>query len=716
MLVDKANVRRLQASEDNPLEAALRLKPVAVARPLMAASIASEAALAERYREACKNINRQLTSALGGLFGNFAELLKETFASDPSEDWLKMLASRQGDFEKLDRGIQYYYDFLKDVAETYNAFRELVFAQPVWCCPDLKSFPKHLLLGSLASGAGPDENRTAFYPSPLAASTSDELDRGRFLAQKLDAMIRSFAIPQPSESPRITPSQFEDQPLEERAIPFYYAVDGPARLLSKWNYRLTRRRMERSNYSYHGRAYGDPMSAANSPLDFQTGSFSFFRIEGHVGQKLSAALSAIENEITTKNLPFMVRAVLIGEDRGKVAKTPGIRYTDLHRFHYLVRQDVYHQLDDVASFSKDLKDKVHTNDETRADANAQTKASQLHSVITDTAKGLRTRLTQPFSSFKADVAWQGELTSAMRSAADFKFQLGDYIKTDFTTPFDSLAGHTSSRWIDWLGDLIDDKENQETDRQLFKKFLTEHASIEHFAGVCRGGTFVLVYDAANTVVGDFLLPYVCCETMDQEPEQPPLAKPPRLTLPNDGIRLQPPLTKLIKTDLDPRINALSTEFAGRINFVKDFSQAVLTKAGSLPSVTGPLVNEPGLRLQLEKMAKTEQLVIYANEQAQRPDLTAEKRDLYQKLAVDTEAELAIHVKDTTDFVATRNIDVSAGSDAMVALAEVSRTLETIKSEPAVATVKSALAGAQTAATSANVKFVVANLAKGRFQQ
>ena len=61
LLVDKANVRRLQASEDNPLEAALRLKPVAVARPLMAASIASEAALAERYREACKNINRQLT-------------------------------------------------------------------------------------------------------------------------------------------------------------------------------------------------------------------------------------------------------------------------------------------------------------------------------------------------------------------------------------------------------------------------------------------------------------------------------------------------------------------------------------------------------------------------------------------------------------------------------------------------------------------------------
>jgi hypothetical protein len=58
------------------------------------------------------------------------------------------------------------------------------------------------------------------------------------------------------------------------------------------------------------------------------------------------------------NLPIAVRSVMLGSDRTKVVKKPGIRYDDLHRFHYLLRQAVSHQLEDVVNFSQNFKQKV----------------------------------------------------------------------------------------------------------------------------------------------------------------------------------------------------------------------------------------------------------------------------------------------------------------------------------------------------------------------
>ena len=149
-----------------------------------------------------------------------------------------------------------------------------------------------------------------------------------FYYKKIDALIQTFKVPDPGsiKDIRITPSIFEDQSLEERAIPYYYE----AKPVNKfWNYRLHQRGMDASNYSYNaGYVRGE-----GKPLELQIGRFSFFRIEGHLGEKVSDVMNDIEKEIMVKNLPFAVRAVMVGTEKTKVVKKPGIRYTDLHRFH-----------------------------------------------------------------------------------------------------------------------------------------------------------------------------------------------------------------------------------------------------------------------------------------------------------------------------------------------------------------------------------------------
>jgi hypothetical protein len=99
-----------------------------------------------------------------------------------------------------------------------------LFGDTTWCCPDINRFPKHLLLGNLVIGLNRDEDRTAFYPSPIVSKTLDSLNHAKFLIQKLDTLIKIFEVPTSSDrvAIRITPSLFEDRLLEERAIPYYY--------------------------------------------------------------------------------------------------------------------------------------------------------------------------------------------------------------------------------------------------------------------------------------------------------------------------------------------------------------------------------------------------------------------------------------------------------------------------------------------------------------
>ncbi len=723
LLVEKDTINLLlKPAIATPDQAFRNLNEVVAERPLIGSSLSSVSALVKAYQNVCSNIYTNLVDELSKIYPNCAFFLADVFSADPSERWVAQLKRILNDFASNNLGFQYYYDFLKDVVETYNQFRDLLFGDNTWCCPDINWFPKHLLLGNLVPDSAPEENRTVFYPSPAISQTSESLNHAKFLIRKLDTLIQTFQIPAISaatDSIRITPSLFEDQLLEERAIPYYYQVDREEAnpIHKSWNYHLNQRRMNNRNYSYNAPNYGAQGAAAN-PLRSQIGRFSFFRVEGHLGKKVETVLSVIESEITSKNLPFTVRSVFLGKDQTKVVKRPGIRYTDLHRFHYLLRQDAHHQLEEVTQFSREFKKKV--DDNVSRESNAQSLielAAQSNITVTQNAVLVSQKLNRSYRDYKADQSWKPSLLATITAASEFKSNISSVLKTEFTTPFDSLISNTRISWLDWLDEIITKKDEAEDEKLLFASFVSLNSGMEHFAGVVRGGTFVLIYDSNNNVVADFMLPYYHEEKVEETPEEPTLPKPKVRpdTIIDRGIRVIP--------SVDRRF----LEFKGVIEpeFIKKFDQQqkyfdiykefVNTSTGIFTAINkgkplGLQSSNPVLDLQMrEDLIKREKLE-YLNQEARQPILTDDARRVAEEKARIAELELAASIQATTEYIASSGTDVSVGTDGFQAMMEVSKSMGTLNQRgEALRTTQIALANTNLQTNNIGLKTMLGNM-------
>ncbi|BAY09888.1 hypothetical protein [Calothrix sp. NIES-2098] len=702
------------------------LNEVIAERPLIGSSINSVSALATIYRTACSNIHEDLVRELSKIYTKCATFIKDVFSTDPTDTWRTLLNRIKDSFANTNLGIQYYYDFLKDVVETYNPSRDLLLGELTWCCPDLNSFPKHLLLGNLIvdSGSNPEENRTPFYPSPAISQTAESLNHAKFLLRKLDTLIQNFQLPVVSDTPipiRITPSLFEDQPLEERAIPYYYPVDFTKDypIHKSWNYSLSKRRMEIRNYSYNAPIYAAQTVAAE-PLRSQIGKFSFFRIEGHLGKNVQAAISEIEQEIKKYNLPITVRSVMLGTNKKQLIKPP-IRYSELHRLHYLLRQDVANQLQEVITFSQNFKQKVDSAVKNRVitdspeteGVNFQNIARDKNSTVARNAGYAHSVLRMNYSQYQENPTWKTNLTQAMQAASEFKYNLGNVVKTEFNTPFDTLVSNTQIHWIDLLDQIIKAKDEKENDRLLFKNFINQHPGIEHFGGVVRGGTFILVYDDINkTVVADFMLPYYCPDTVEEEVPEPTLTKPvikPKWVIQN-GVQVLPSIDrKLDKFKLEKLGDFIKIGQLG--DFVKTTQLSDLVKVQldnfkfeQLDKIQGRMQNqfENSVNLigqvigkidrkQLETVGATKsamelldilvsetkikrQAADILKEQARRNDLPPEERRKFEVQAKEAELALVDSIQETTKYISDSGFDVSKGSAGFRAMEEVASSI------------------------------------------
>lgn len=733
LLVDKTLTGPLRETVATPRQAFGMLSEIVVDRPLFTTGVNAPGLLAQAYRAVCTTLHGRLIAELPKLYPACATFLDDLFATDPSGPWNAALRALNATFTAQSFGIQYYYDFLRDLAETWNDFRWLLATEQSWCCPDAAAFPKHLLLGDMAPGSDPDQNRTPFYPSAATSRTIDQLHHARFLIQKIDSLIRSFHVPDSQGGAvRITPSLSEDHALEERAIPYYYQVIAAHPVHRTWNYQLHRCGMESNNYSYNAPLYQATGPAA-APLAAQIGRFDFFRIEGHLGQPVQTVLQTIEGVIRAKNLPIAVVTAMLGPDRSKIVKRPGIRYTDLHRLHYLLRQDVSHQLEDVVRFSQNFKQKVDkavkdsiisdTPDE--SGASYRNFAKDQNAAVARNASQVRARLNRSYSSYRADTTWKQGVAPAMQAAGQFKAGLKEVAKTEFATPFDTLIGNTHIQWLDWLDDIIKAKDDLEDDKLLFTTFITSNPGIAHGGGVPRGGTFVLVYDEAQNVVADFMLPYYCRATDEDEPAQPPLRKPelrPGWVVGN-GITVLPSRTEFIKDKLDHFKAVQLEEFVKvkldnfkleHVDILKDrlnetwnekfdsqqrdyfgtlkesvnlLGNALISRKETAAGILGSTSFTDKTLEQKVTDAKEIQLVTtYLREKASQYGLPAEQKTLYEQQAKEAEAELAAAITGTATYIAERKIDVSAGSEGMAAMLELQTGLQSMRDDTAAALV------------------------------
>lgn len=586
----------------------LSLPEIDAARPVVGKNATTVLTLALPFYNACKQTIASIHAAFPALHEKLPALTGTLFGGDPSGAWLTTIDRLFGQAFNFDiqnnvlmsaaANHTCFYDFLKDITETWNTLCDVLFEDEDILCPPIDAFPKHLLLGRIGN---PLDKRTNLYPSPLIGNGSDSREHARFLIWKLHVMINTFELPNDSTI-TVTPSRDESAALEDRAIPYYYRFNNELPIHLGWNFRLEMRGAANRNLGYRAAAYGGS-TIALKPLDYQIGRYNFFRIEGHLGQNVENAKSAIEKIITDYNLPFALRAVLLHNDPAKIVIRPPFRYTPWHGFHYILRKDVASQFNDVKTFNLAFRDGIGKavidkkiplelpfNATTEKTVNiAQTYFSHVDAAIGKLAAPNTTPLDTPrYSDYRKSLSspagnWKIAYKDTINAASTFKVNFGDMMRNDFANPVDSFVTSNHGQWLDWLDKLIDHHNTNEDNKLLFPNFLSGHPELEHTGGVVRGGTFVLVYDDSAKVVADFMLPYYAAESEETEPVEPVLTQPEKPTVAINGgfTMLQPIDAKLA----DFNINKIRPEWQQKLDLQKDHIDFFTNTLQSFNTVT-----------------------------------------------------------------------------------------------------------------------------------
>ena len=652
--------------------------------------VTSAELFAARYRTAADGSFKALSEAVRRLIARIGD--GAAFGLPSPVDWAAALEKCARALPGTVVGIQYYHDHAKDLVAVWNDLRAALFADDGVLCPASEAFPKHLLLGALAD---PSVDRTGCYPAPWLAGGMIERQRVIQLMRKFSLLLEAFELPK-AQIPKIVPSRRESAVLEERAIPVYYKANAALREL--WNDTRRQRGESEDNTGYYWTQATDltpflpeaPAAEKRLPDPFlvDQGSNDFYRIEGFLGLKADVAEPAIEKLIRQRNLPISVISALTHNQRLPIIRGPKFKKTSLHSLHYLLRQDLTSHLKDNIAYSTRLVADVKTAQSSWArDEDLKVKAGGAFTpqpaLNIDYAKPLENAKTQleladrdlvgsatqpgPLAarSYKAFVAQSAplreRLSSVVVSAAGAKANIGPVTRNDIISPLDAFAGSKSHLWVDWLGDILKKREDDQKDKRLLTNMLNEHPGLDHAGGVVPGGTFVLVYNDSGVVIGDLMLPYWIDDNDESDFQEP------ALTLPDIDLRLPKDLLpiKVIKPlDLsfdDFKVTRIAPEIKLQENYSKFFQQSLgslgdvlkNTKAVSGLEVVGPkaATNDKYMEQMLALIKGQQEQIKGLREVAGDDRMTAATRDKALEQAKALEGQLAVSVGTTVEYFA-----------------------------------------------------------------
>ncbi|WFB69171.1 PKD domain-containing protein [Chryseobacterium sp. WX] len=272
----------------------------------------------------------QLKTKFQGAISTVAEL-SDGFTSIAGAFNVNMNLGGQTLFDKLNplltstspglEDYQYRYDLLKDLIDTYNEIKGLILHLNAECCPDIASFPKHLMLGPVGAKQELGKYipfRHSFYNSPITTNDDENYERVVMLANRFVQKVNGFQTY--IGRIKITPSNMNVR-LGNKAIPYYYNVDKS--LLAQWNFEKTKTDRAAYNLSYHTANLAGEDFIQN-PLNYNIDNNDFYRIEGHLGMPYKTALQNINDLKTQYGLAFDVIALVL-EKGGKPGSEPPIR-------------------------------------------------------------------------------------------------------------------------------------------------------------------------------------------------------------------------------------------------------------------------------------------------------------------------------------------------------------------------------------------------------
>lgn len=290
----------------------LLLPELAVPRVVLTNSnAASQANLQKSFQSAisANNIRIQLKTGIDNILKNFKDFLN--LSSEFTSENINQLIDQLLGFSALNipNDFQYRYDLLKDLVNTYNEIKELLLVLDTECCPDIQSFPKHLMLGKLIETNSYPEFRHSFYRSPASGTEQKSILKFNSLVNRFYLMLSGYKTT--GNEVKITPSKTMVS-LSNQSIPYYYTADN--KLINNWDFAKTQQLKQKNNLSYSASGLSSADHIQN-PLKYNLDSFDFFRIEGHLGISATSAISQLNQKLAVYGLNLNVSVFDIDLDK-----------------------------------------------------------------------------------------------------------------------------------------------------------------------------------------------------------------------------------------------------------------------------------------------------------------------------------------------------------------------------------------------------------------
>ncbi|WP_324677025.1 hypothetical protein [Hymenobacter sp. GOD-10R] len=478
LLVRQTDADALIAAEHRELAAAYTRLPV-LAMPRVRLDDRGYAPSLQRFQ----NFLSRAATTFGNELKHAYSLIKDVGGITSPAVWIKLLLSKVNTVSR-DARSQYVYDWLKDLHDAYEEFRQATRHWLVLCMPPETAFPKHLLLGELvlAPGLCKPQYRHAFRPSPAVTEEKEARERAVAFYQRIGKLIENFEVPATRTTTQaslsfvaasrtnvfalpaigITPDHYRVAPIDKRALPFYYKPE----TRPFWSYALARVCRSAWVASYHPPLAGAPPEVVQS-FRFGIETVPFYRIEGFLGAGLVPTLTKLLALRQEYNLAFDVLALRADANQRLVTFGEAFDFGDL-------QADFDDLLAQIHCLEKELKTAAPI-------------------------APLNVVLQLPEDAFaKTLIPYQRVLQTMSREQPPAQCIL------------DKLP------LLQRLNAAYHRRRTTFEDALTFGPFLRANPGLEHGAGVPRGGTFVLVYmdNVANVrggspaVVADFSLPYM----------------------------------------------------------------------------------------------------------------------------------------------------------------------------------------------------------------
>jgi hypothetical protein len=569
LLVHKTNVGQLLQSMPALNKDYFALEDIHIPRLTVSTAIDTFNELNASFNNVL-SIKEDIKAKLIKAYQTCQTLVEDEFDNgDPTTGWSTLLDQHFS--PGLSTNTQYVYDFARDLSDAYNEMRESLFSDDMLSCPDVDLFPKHVLLGLVRDARLKTpivlvenrnflpinilqprlslfrnirfnigtlirrfkkihidlEYRHHFYESPILNNNDDLDEFTRFCFMRLHSMITNFKVPTAQEVQnldqglKITPSLYEDAPLGDRSIPFYYTFNANLPLNLYWNFKANTRKKENQILSYRANAYPDASPATLNPLAFNITKYNFFRIEGHIGFSRADVEAALNKLILDTNLPINIQSVQVEKRLETIPPRPWF-FPHLYMYEKSIKSTFIDRLDDG--------DLVNDNLRAKDPSVPVTEFKTAKQNVLDNSRDIG----DPQFNY---MSYRNAITNMRAATINVKAQTRKYTFSNTSIPHDFILNSDILRKTDVISSIYQNTLIRKRTGLMLGNFMKDNPGLEHNGGVLRGGTFVLVYTADDQkVVADFMLPYASIDK-DIVPN-PPVYTPPIIPLP-PGIDIIP---------------------------------------------------------------------------------------------------------------------------------------------------------------------------------